>query len=237
MRALLLPAALAALVLACKKSPPSNGAEVPDVVLPDAASAVFVEGVDNPLLPFPTGATWTYEADDGDESVRIDVVVEKGTREVNGVAATVVRDTETAGGDVAEDTRDWYAQDAEGNVWYLGEDTCEYEGGECVSRAGSWEWGVDGALPGIVMPAEPATGGKPYYQEHYEGHAEDYGEVVATGVAVSVPAGSFDGCVKIHESSTIETDMSEDKYYCPGVGQVLTEEGDEKEELTAYSGL
>ena len=91
---------------------------------------------------------------------RIEVVVTDETREVMGITATVVRDTVTADGELVEDTFDWFAQDTEGNVWYLGEETKEYEGGEVVSTAGSWEAGVDGALPGSSCGPNPrsATG-------------------------------------------------------------------------------
>jgi len=71
---------------------------------------------------------------------------------------------------VIEDTLDWYAQDLDGNVWYMGEDTAEYENGEIVSTEGSWKRAVDGARAGIVMPATPIIG-VPYRQEFYPCHA------------------------------------------------------------------
>ena len=105
-----------------------------------------------------------------------------------GVSTTVVRDTVTIDGALVEDTYDWYAQDQEGNVWYFGEETAEYEDGEIVSTAGAWEAGVDGALPGIVMEADPTVGDS-YRQEYYPGEAEDMAEVVQTGVSEEVAFG------------------------------------------------
>lgn len=215
-----------------------SDSESGDVTLPDVSAATFNgDDIDNPYLPFPVGASWSYEVTTEEGVEEIEVAVTDETREIQGVTAVVVRDTVTLEGEVTEDTDDWYAQDSEGNVWYLGEETCVYEDGECVDTEGSWEWGVDGALPGIVMPADPAVDGEPYYQEYYVDHAEDLGEVVAVGQSVTVEPGSFDDCIKTHDTSTLETTMDEYKYYCRGIGVVLTEEGDETEELMEYSGL
>lgn len=220
-------AALCPLLGACAETIP--------VLLPDVSQASFVQGVDNPLFPLPVGATWRFQAvtDEGTEQIDVEVLTE--TREIQGVTAVVVRDTVTLDGEITEDTHDWYAQDSEGNVWYLGEDTCEYEGGECVSTAGAWEWGVDGALPGVVMWADPQVDGQPYYQEFSEGEAEDAGEVVETGVSITVAVGSFDGCIRTHDTSTLDRHLDEHKTYCPDVGVVLTEEPEADEELIASS--
>ena len=186
----------------------------------DLVPADFVAGIDNPLMPLVPGSRWVYEGTDGEERERIEVVVTDETREVMGITATVVRDTVTIDGELVEDTFDWYAQDTEGNVWYLGEDSKEYEDGEVVSTAGSWEAGVDGALPGIIMEAEPAVGDR-YRQEYYPGEAEDMAEVVRTGAGETVPFGSFDDLVVIREWNPLDPGVVEDKYFAPGVGNVL----------------
>jgi hypothetical protein len=190
---------------------------------PDIAPADFVAGISNPFFPLTPGEKWLYEADteDGFEQIIVEVLVE--TREVWGVEATVVRDTVYVDGELAEDTWDWYAEDRDGNVWYLGEETYEYEDDKIVSTEGAWETGVDGALPGIVMPASPVVG-DPYYQEYLEGEAEDRGQIVEVDVSVSVPAGDFEGCIKTHDTTPLDPEVSEFKYYCPGVGVVLEEE-------------
>ncbi len=204
-----------------------------DVLLPDVSKATFVAGVDNAFMPMPVGATWTIEGQGTDEAIVIQIEVLSETRVVNGVTATVLRDTETIDGELAEDTWDWYAQDSDGNVWYLGEDTCEYEGDVCVDTHGAWEWGVDGALPGIVMWADPEAQNQPYYEEYYAGEAEDVGEVVGTGESVSVPAGSYNDCVKLHETTPLDPAISEYKHFCRGVGLVRAEADGEVEALTS----
>ena len=179
--------------------------------------------IDNQHLPLAPGTRWIYrEIDEDGEELEVVVTVTTETRELaNGVTARVVRDTVSADGELVEDTFDWFAQDAEGNVWYLGEDTAELEDGEIVTTEGSFEAGVDGALPGIAMPARPADG-MAYRQEHYEGKAEDAGEVLAVDEQATVPYGHFEHVLLTKDTSAIEPDVLEYKLYAPGVGLVLT---------------
>lgn len=193
-------------------------------VLADYSAATFVVGIDNPYFPFTAGATWSYEGVEDDEVERIEVVVTGETRIVDGVTATVVRDTVTLDGELIEDTFDWYAQDEAGNVWYLGEDSKEYEGGEFVSTAGSWETGVDGALPGIIMYADPGAHiGEPYRQEFYIDEAEDVGEIIQTDAVVTVRGVTYQDVVVIREWNLLEPGVFENKYFAPGIGVVLEE--------------
>jgi hypothetical protein len=204
---------------------------------PEIDPANFVEEIDNPYLPLTPGSRWVYEGVEDGETERVEVVVTDQRREVMGISAIVVRDTVSEDGELVEDTLDWFAQDREGNVWYLGEDSKEIEDGEVVSTEGSWEAGVDGALPGIVMLAEPAVG-EAYRQEFYEDEAEDLGEVIETGASATVPAGSFDDVVVVREWNPLEPDVVEDKYHAPGVGVVLesiVEGGDGRVELIEYT--
>ena len=136
----------------------------------------FVEVIDNPYLPLQPGTRWVYEGVEDGETERVEVEVTTDRRDVMGISAVVVRDTVYEDGELIEDTYDWFAQDVDGNVWYLGEDSREFEDGELVSTEGSWEAGVDGALPGIVMLADPEVGDA-YRQEFYEDEAEDMAEV------------------------------------------------------------
>ena len=223
---------LAMFLTACG-APDAPDPAATEPVLPDVSGVTFVTGVDNVYLPLPAGATWSYVAttEEGEEDIAIAVLAEE--KIVSDVSVVVVQDTATVDGAVTEDTRDWFAQDSDGNVWYVGEDTCEYEDGACANTEGSWEWGVDGALPGLVMPAEPTVDGQPYYQEFYEGHAEDVGEVVGVGVAI----GDYTDCLETHETSTLETDASEYKWFCAGLGLVHVDSEDEVEELVTFSGL
>jgi hypothetical protein len=178
--------------------------------------ADFVATIDNPYLPWPVGATWTYEG--GEE--RNVVTVLGDTRMVLGIPTTVVHDQVFTGGELTEDTFDWYAQDKAGNVWYLGEDTKELEGGKVTSTEGSWEAGVDGAQPGIVMLANPTVGAA-YRQEYKKGEAEDVAKVIAPSGPVTVKAGTYDDLVVTQETTALEPTILEHKTYARGVGIVL----------------
>ena len=168
------------------------------------------------------GTRWTYrEIDEEGAALRVVVTSTSATKEIaNGVTARVVRDTVTEDGAVIEDTFDWYAQDGDGNVWYLGEDTAEFEDGKVTTREGSFEAGVDGAQPGIIMPASPKAGLR-YRQEYLEGEAEDNGEVLSLREQAEVPAGHFDDALLTKDTITIEPKVLEYKLYAPGVGPVL----------------
>ena len=181
----------------------------------------FVDEITNPFFPLAPGTTYRYvgQTAGGEEVILVEVLDE--TRDIVGVTTRVVHDSVFLDGELIEDTYDWYAQDMDGNVWYLGEATEEYEGGVVVSTAGSWEPGVDGAIPGIVMPAEPAVG-QAYRQEFYAGEAEDQAEVLSTSESVTVPLGSYTNCVKTYDTTPLDPDAQEHKYYCSGVGNVLT---------------
>jgi hypothetical protein len=209
-------AAVAVAVGACENSP--TGPDYDPMIDP----ADFVTAVTNPFFPLVPGTTYNFEGetDDGTETVVVEVLHE--TRVILGITATVVRDRVFVDGELIEDTFDWFAQDNEGNVWYLGEDSKEIENGVVVSTEGSWESGVDGAQPGIIMWGDPAAHlGEEYRQEFYEGEAEDWGKVVAMGQSVDVPHGSFTGCIKTEDWSGLEPGSLENKYYCPGIGTTL----------------
>ena len=193
--------------------------------------ASMTTDVTNPWFPLEPGTRWTYrEVDEEGTAQRVVVTVTSETRRIaDGTEALVVRDTVTEDGEVTEDTFDWYAQDADGTVWYLGEDTAEYGDGP-PDTEGSWETGVDGALAGVIMPAEPAPG-QSYRQEYLKGVAEDNGEVLATGRSATVPAGAYDDLLLTADTSGLEPKVLEKKYYARSVGLVLTIEDGAREEL------
>jgi hypothetical protein len=197
----------------------------------DIDPADFVSGIDHPFFPLAVGTKWVY---DGAEHVEVEVLPD--SKEILGVAVTVVRDRVFEDGAMIEDTLDWYAQDVDGNVWYFGEETAELEGGEVVSTAGSWEAGIDGAQPGIIMLADPQVGDE-YRQEFYEGEAEDMAAVTALSGSITVPAGSWSGSdvLVTEEWTPLEPDIRERKTYARGVGLVETRTikgGDEVTTLT-----
>ena len=219
----------------------ARGADLPQSDEPvDLDPAGFTADVTNPWFPLQPGTRWTYrETTEDGEVVQVVVTATSVTREIaNGVTARVVRDTVTLDGEIIEDTLDWYAQDEDGTVWYLGEDTAEFENGKITTRAGSFEAGVDGALAGVIMPASPEVG-MAYRQEYYEGEAEDNGEVLALGEQTRVPAGEYDDLVKTADTTPLEPDVLEHKYYARGVGLVLTidKEAGGREELLSVTDV
>ena len=185
--------------------------------------ADFTTVIDNPYWPMTPGTRWTYrELDEEGKALDVRVTVSSATKRIaNGVTARVVRDTVTSDGEVIEDTFDWYAQDGDGNVWYLGEQTAEFEDGKVSSRGGSFEAGVDGAEAGVIMPADPEPG-LAYRQEYYKGEAEDNGEILSLDEQAQVPAGHYRDALLTKDTITIEPDVLEYKLYAPGVGPVLT---------------
>ena len=197
---------------------------------PSIDPADFVVGVDNPYFPLTPGTTYHFEGETEDGTETNDVVVTSDTRQILGVTCIVVEDRVYLEGELIEETFDWYAQDKEGNVWYMGEDSAEYENGVKVSTEGSWEAGVDGAQPGIIMKANPRVGDS-YRQEYYAGEAEDMAAVVAVDQSVSVASGDYNGCIKTLEWTPLTADSEEYKYLCPDVGLALETLGDGSEPI------
>jgi len=186
---------------------------------PKIDPAQFSTTVDNPYFPLVPGTVFVYDVQETDELVT--VTVTSDIEMVLGVPCTVVHDVATVNDVVAEDTFDWYAQDADGNVWYFGEDTTAFDGPD-TSTEGSWTGGIDGAKPGMVALAAPAVGDR-YRQEFLAGEAEDEAEVLDLDASITVPFGSFTGCMMTRDFSALEPDVEEHKYYCPGVGEVGSE--------------
>ncbi|HKS17463.1 MAG TPA: hypothetical protein VJU16_09140, partial [Planctomycetota bacterium] len=203
----------------------SSSATEPQILLAPAPPSfpganAFVAEIDNPYLGYARGRVFTYEAltDEGVETIVITVTNE--SKDIMGVSTTVVHDQAFLNGELVEDTFDWFAQDQDGNVWYFGEDTVEFENGEPVSTEGSWEAGVDGALPGIIMLANPIAGMK-YRQEFAVGVAEDMAQVKSLKVEVELLLGEFENCLETKEWTLLSPGGSERKVYAAGTGLVL----------------
>ena len=215
----------------------NNGSPVIDVsdrsYEPIINPADFVSQIDNQYLPLIPGTTFIYEGKTEDVREKIEVIVTHDTKEILGVTCIVVRDTVSVDGKLVEDTYDWFAQDKDGNVWYFGEDSNDYENGKLTGSAGSWEAGVDGAKPGIIMKADPQIGDA-YRQEYYKGEAEDLAEVISLDESISVRYGPFENCLKTKEWTPLEPDVVENKYYAPGIGlvsEVTVKGGEDKVDL------
>jgi hypothetical protein len=193
----------------------------------------FSAEIDHPFWPMAPGTVWVYR--EGEQ--RVEVTVTDRTRTVMGVETRVVHDLVTENGVPVEDTFDWYAQDDDGNLWYFGEDTTEFEDGKPAGHAGAWEAGVDGALPGIVLPAEPEVG-MTYRQEYYAGEAEDRAKVLSLDEAVSIPFGDFTGALQTEDTTPLEPEIVEQKFYVRDIGPVLAlkVKGDTgREELVSHT--
>jgi hypothetical protein len=207
---------------------------VRDDVTPDFDPAAFVDEITNPLLPMTPGTTSTYEGQTDDGYQVTEVNITTGTRPILGVDCIVVEVNEYLDGEISEITVEWFAEDQAGNVWYFGEETAEFENGEVVSTAGSWEAGVDGAQPGIVMLANPRLGDA-YRQEYLPGVAADVAEVVGLDVPVVLSDGSQHRCLMTREWSPLNPDEVEYKYHAPGRGLVreVNVDGTEPVDLTS----
>ena len=198
----------------------------------------FVSQVDNPYFPLTPGTTFIYRGEkDGVPSHDVMTVTQE-TKEILGVATTVVHHLSYEAGVLVEDTFDWYAQDVDGNVWYFGEDTKELdENGNVISTEGSWEAGVNGAEPGIIMLADPKKGDK-YQQELAPDVAEDMAQVIGFEDSFCVRYGCFDNVLVTKEWSPLEKGVVENKYYAKGVGfifGVTVKGGNEQTELVSVS--
>lgn len=195
-----------------------NPADMPYFVQIDPVDFETTNITGNTFFPIDTGKTYIYEGEDEDgASVRVEEEYTGETKIILGVTCVVVNAREYVDGDLIEDTDDWYAQDKSGNIWYFGEDSREIKDGKVVSTSGSWEAGVDGALPGIIMLANPIPGIW-YRQEYYTGEAEDVGQVLSLYESVTVAYGSFINCLQTAEWNLLEPGIVEHKFYADGIG-------------------
>jgi hypothetical protein len=199
--------------------PPGELAPIRGAYAPKIDPANFVAVIDNRYQPYKPGTTFHFEGVRGTTPQIDDQVVLHRTKRILGVPCTVVRDTVSEHGRAVERTDDWYAQDKQGNVWYMGEDAFELKNGHFVKAGDSWKSGVNGAKPGIIMPAHPRPGDA-YRQEYYPpGKALDKARVVRIGGSLTVPYGTFKGLLVTSEYSPLEP-QTEQKYYAPGVGEI-----------------
>src|SRR5262245_15524999 len=187
--------------------------------------ASFSTTIDNPFFPLVPGPTFVYEGQTPDGFEHDEFAVTHNTRVISGVTCVEVHDTVMTDGVLTEDTLDWFAQDTSGNVWYFGENTHEIVDGLISTIDGTFMEGVDGAKAGIVMEAHPAIGDF-YRQEFSVDNAEDFAEVIGLSDAVTVPFGSFTNCVNTRETTPLEPDLHEHKFYAAGVGNVLETDED-----------
>ncbi|WP_224491220.1 hypothetical protein [Robertkochia flava] len=174
---------------------------------------------------------YVYEGGEIGEEPEEEIRLERlnTTRVVNGVTCIIQNDKVYLDDILIEDTDDWLAQDDSGNLWYFGEEVDNYdEDGNFLDNDGAWEAGVDGALPGYWLPANPEVGQR-YYQEYYEGEAEDEAEVIALNEEVTIGLGSYSNCLVTKDYTALEPGEYELKYYAPGVGLIMEEKFEDGE--------
>jgi hypothetical protein len=186
---------------------------------PSIHAADFVSRVDNRFWPLKPGTAFHYQGVRGATQQIDDETVTHKTKPILGIRCTVVRDTVSEAGHPIERTFDWYAQDKFGNVWYMGELSLELQNGQFAKASDSWKSGVDGAKPGIIMPADPKPGDR-YRQEYYPpGQALDEAHVLGHRGPVTVPYGTFGRALVTSEFSPLEP-QTEQKYYVAGLGEI-----------------
>lgn len=200
--------------------------------IPDFGSAQFVSGapVDNQYFPLLDTRTRIFVSQEEGEANRFELQVLGDGPEILGVQTTVQRDRAFEGGLLVEDTFDFYAQDMAGNVWYLGEDVTNYiydSNGNLIGtdNASTWRAGVNNAQPGFIMP-DDLTIGFNYYQEFaLNDDALDEGTTHAFQDLVSVEFGDFTDVLQVLETTALDPDAREFKFYAPGLGLIMAQEG------------
>lgn len=218
----------------------SSPTESPTGGVPTINPGDFSTVINNTFFPIGDQSRLVFEGEETDpatgESIetRVEMTVLSEEKTVAGVKVLVVLDEAFEDGELVESTRDYFAQHIDGSVYYFGEDVSNYEDGELVSSEGSWLAGEGNNQPGIVMPSSPAVGEK-FQQEKAPGIAEDEMTVQSVTESVTVPAGSFSGCLKSQDVNPLDAGGHiEFKYYCPGVGFTLEEFDGGRLELVSY---
>jgi major membrane immunogen (membrane-anchored lipoprotein) len=237
-RPILILALISLLLVACGGDGNSAGS------LPQGAEPVelnpddFVQQIDNPYWPMAPGSKWVLTQTDLEgNKERIEITVTNRKKTIQGIEATVVRDVVSQDGELVEVTSDWFAQDKDGNLWYMGEDTTEYENGKPTTKAGSWEAGRDGAQAGVFLPGKPEVG-MTYRQEYRAGEAEDQTKVLSLDEQVEVPQGFYRDVLMTKDYTPLQPEILEHKFYAKGVGPVLivgVSGGSFREELVRFT--
>lgn len=226
-RALLVLTALTAIATAsCGGSGSSSGTAGRSLTPAgcDPGAGPFSLSITNPFFPLPIGHVLDLSGTNSDGEVeRVVITVLNQVEVVAGVTTRVVEERETADGALTEISRNFFVQAPDGTVCYFGEDTTEFAGGVPSPGADSWRAGVNGAVPGIIMPNDPGVGDT-YFQENAPGVAQDRAIHTALGETVTVPAGTFSDTLSVFEDTPLDPASTSDKVYARGVGLVQDDE-------------
>lgn len=188
---------------------------------PQIDPANFSPNIDNAYFPLKPSTTMVYTGTKDGKSALDLFTTTTRTAVIDGVTTRVVEDRLYLDNVLEERTTDYYAQDRCGNVWYFGEDTAALDSKmRVISTEGSFRAGVDGAEPGVFMQAAPPEIGRRFRQEWYKGHAEDQYRAVDLSARVKVPFGKFHDALRTEESTSLEPDVLDNKFYIRGIGEV-----------------
>ncbi|MGH7569530.1 MAG: hypothetical protein ACREL9_11315 [Gemmatimonadales bacterium] len=191
-----------------------------DITLCAPANGPFTTTIDNPYMPLVSGTQFVFQGTDGGDAVQLVITVLAATEVVAGVTTRVLEERESVNGALIEVSRNFFVQAPGGSVCYFGEDVDIYQGGVVVSHEGQWRAGLNGAVPGIFMPASPAVG-MAFRQEVAPGVAEDRVQIVAAGESVTVPYGTFTNTIRFRETTPLEPGASSTKVYARDFGQIV----------------
>jgi hypothetical protein len=215
---------------ACKKN---NQRTIDAGYNPDTSPSLFTNStqITNAYYPVVAGKKYIYEGQTKDGLEHIEEQRLSTSKTILGISCVVVNFKAFLGGKLIEEAWDWYAQDNAGNLWYFGEAVDNYNlDGSLKDHAGSWEAGVDGAKPGMIMPANPQAGMK-YREEYYFNHAEDQAEITARGLSVTIPFGTYNNCISTKNYTDLEPGVIENKFYAPGIGLIKEINVNDNEEV------
>ena len=223
------------LVLAActSKEGPSPARQPDQTYQPDIRIADFPESTTftHPYFPYQQGSTYIYGGQSDEGTVRIELERTAVTRIIMGIICSGIQDKTWIAGQLLEESLDWYAQDKEGNIWFMGQELTNYNSdGIIINHNGSWEAGVHGVKPGIVMPAHPQPG-LVYREEYFFNVAEDQAEIIAIDMTIAIPLGTFENCLKIKGWTELDQEVLEYKYYAPGKGIIQELSVKENEEI------
>ncbi len=210
------------------KKPTKN---IEEVYNPNINASDFVNVIDNPYFTLTPGTKYVYQSITPDGLEKNEVYVTNETKDVLGINTTIVWDRVWLNEKLTEDTKDYYAQDKIGNVWYFGEESKTIANNTILNYEGSWEAGVDSAKPGIIMKAYPKIDDI-YRQEYYKGSAEDMGKIISLNETVKIGSRTYHNCLQTSDFSPLELGVEENKYYCKEVGSVALETNTEDQERT-----
>ena len=196
----------------------------------------FTSTIDNPYMSFIPGRKMIFEGNTEDGVEKIEIYTTHKTKNVMGVETRIVWDRVWLNNELREDTEDWLAQDTKGNVWYFGEISKTVLDGKIIHTEGSWEAGIDGAQPGIIMPGNPEVGNS-YISEYLPGEAEDMIDILGVHESITTSYGTFYDCIKTRDWTALDVDADEHKFHCKETQGFTLEIGLEDGETVELVGV